>query len=316
VGLPRYLAAGSADDLERTLRMADDLVSAPNDRAPVCVVQCGRASGAAAELAEMLRAAGRPCVSLVIKERLQAQSEATLVKIAGASAIWVFAEDLFEAFMTVFATQLAFALRASASDGLPVIGVGPGAVALGGLLLANRICKYAQYGLVSGLGWAPRVLVDAGANRGAGDRAIAHATIRSLPGLLGVDLGVKGGVRVEGGRIESVGSEQILLLGASEDGGLLVLPLEPGQKTTIAPPPFAPFERGLVSRQTALALSAARPIERPARRVLSAQPVSPPVTTAPSLVESEAAHAKPGSGRMCPMCKKVHVNEPRLELAA
>src|SRR5439155_19465136 len=99
----------------------------------------------------------------------------------------------------------------------PVVGVGGGALALGGLLLANRICAHAQYDLVSGLGWAPRVLLDGGADRAIGDGEIARSTVRSLPGLLGLDLGGRGAARVEGGRVESVGEEAIALLGVGDD---------------------------------------------------------------------------------------------------
>ena len=58
-----------------------------------------------------------------------------------------------------------------------------------------------------------------------------------LPGLLGLDLGGRGAARVEGGRVESVGEEAIALLGVGDDGRVLMMSLDPGQATTIAPPP-------------------------------------------------------------------------------
>src|SRR5579859_4400044 len=136
---------------------------------------------------------------------------------------------MFQAFLTVFATRLAFALRAKARDGFPVIGIGHGALALGGLLLANRVCRDAQYELVGGLGWANRVLFDGGPGRADVDAAIARTAVRTLPGLLGLDLGIGGGVSVRGGRIESIGTEPVQILGANEKGELLVQSLEPGK---------------------------------------------------------------------------------------
>jgi len=314
VGLPRYLAAARVDDLDRMLRLADDLIAPHEMPRAVCVLQCGRPSALATELAEVLGKAGRSTVSLVVKERREAQSEATLARLAGASAVWVFADDMFETFTSVFATQLAFALRGRANEGMPVIGIGNGAMALGGLLLANRVCANAQYDLVSGLGWAPRVLVDGGADRGSDDGAIARATVRALPGLLGVDLGVWGGLRVKGGRVESVGREPIHLFGTTETGSLVMMSLPPGQVTTIAPPPFAPFERGLLPPETVRALT---PDRRPERSTPPAQAPSPELPPPPQSSDTDAtSHTAPGSGRVCPMCQKAHAAQPRIELAA
>jgi hypothetical protein len=314
VGLPRYLAAARVDDLERTLGLADELIAPHELRRAVCLLQCGRPSALAGELAEVLGKSGRSFASLVVKERREAQSEAVLARLAGASAVWVFAEDMLEAFSCVFATQLAFALRARASEGLPVIGVGNGALALGGLLLASRICGSAQYDLVSGLGWAPRVLVDGGADRGSDDGAIARSTVRALPGLLGVDLGVWGGLRVEGGRVESVGREPVHLFGTTETGSLVLMSLAPGQVARIAPPPFAPFERGLLPAETARALT---PDRQPERSSATAKPPVPEVAPPPPADDADASsHTAPGSGRVCPMCHKPHPAESRIELAA
>ena len=47
VGIPRYVAVARADDLERVLRMADEL--SPEPAGTVALVQCGRESPAAAE---------------------------------------------------------------------------------------------------------------------------------------------------------------------------------------------------------------------------------------------------------------------------
>jgi hypothetical protein len=304
------MAAARLDDLERTFRLADDLIAPQEKRLTLCLLQCGRPSPVASRLAEIVRAAGRYSVSLVVDDRRAAQSDLMLHKLGGVSSVWVFAEDLFEAFMTVFATQLAFALRARAKEGMPVVGLGAGALALGGLVLANRLCRHAQYDIVSGLGWAPRVLVDGGADRGAVDALVARAAVQSLPGLLGVDLGLGGGVKVNGGRVESVGSEPISLLGSAEDGSVLAMSLAPGQVTSIAPPPFAPFERRMLPASTANALvKASVAAERPR------PPSMPPLATNPPS-RDDSQHTTPGSARVCPMCNKVHSAEARLELAA
>jgi hypothetical protein len=304
------MATARLDDLERTLRLADDLITPQEKRGTLCLLQCGRPSPEATQLAEVLRRAGRHSVSIVVGNRRDAQSDLTLQKLAGVSTVWVFAEDLYEAFLTVFASQLAFALRARAKEGLPVVGLGGGALALGGLVVANRLCRHAQFEIVSGLGWAPRVLVDGGADRSTVDALVARAAVQSLPGLLGVDLGLGGGVKVQGGRVESVGSEPISLLGTAEDGSVLAMSLGPGQTTSIAPPPFAPFERRMLPASAARALvKAGAPAER------TGPPSMPPLASGP-VSGDDAQHTRPGSARVCPMCKKVHSAEARLELAA
>ena len=305
------MAAARLDDLERTFKLADDLNTPQEKRGKLCLLQCGRPSPVAAQLAELLRRSGRYSVSVVVSDRLSAQSDLTLAKLGGVSSVWVFAEDLFEAFLTVFATQLAFVLRARAKEGLPVVGVGDGALALGGLVLANRFCRHAQYDVVSGLGWAPRVLVDGGANRTAVDALIARATVQSLPGLLGVDLGLGGGVKVQGGRVESIGSEPISLLGTAEDGSVLAMSLDPGQAMSIAPPPFAPFERRMLPASVANALVVKAAASGDPARV----PSSPPAAASPE-PKDDSRHTVPGSDRVCPMCNKVHAAEARIELAA
>jgi hypothetical protein len=297
------MATTAVDDLSRTLWLADDLVARP-EKDRVALIQCGAASALAAELAALLTRAGRVPVSIVIRDRDQAQSEAVLHKLYGVSSVWVFVEDLFEAYMCVFATQLTFAMRAVAREGLPVIGVGNGALVLGGLLVAQRVCGRAQYDLVSGLGWAPRLLLDAGT--GLWPSAVARDAVCSLPGLLGVEVGVHGGVKVEGGRVESVGEEPITLLGADASGNLLSLLLEPGQITTIAPPPFPPFTRDLLSVKVLEALSHEH---WPARNIRQAPPPPPTPVALPRIVE-------PPKGRLCPMCNKVHQADGRVELAA
>ena len=276
----------------------------------MALVQCGRESPAAAEIARLLKDSGRHALPVIVTNRSQAESALTLTKLDSASALWVFTDDLFETFMNIFATQLAFQLRLKARRGMPVVGVGGGALALGGLLIANRVCSVAQFDLVGGLGWAPRVLVDGGANRGTVDGAIARSSVRSLPGLLGVDLGMRGGVRVEGGRVDSIGSERIVLFGGDETGRLNTISLEPGQVATIAPPPFAPFDRGLLPPTTVRQLS---PDPRPERRAIRQAP-APVEPTAPP--PESAPHPPTPVGRMCPMCNKVHAPTRRVELAA
>jgi hypothetical protein len=291
MGLPRYLATAAVDDLERTLWIADDLFDQPAPRRSVAMVQCGQSSPLATELSGLLKRSGRDPVDLVIYEREQAQAPSTLRKLAGVSAVWVFADNLFAAFMSVFATQLAFALRTAARQGLPVVGVGTGAMSLGGLLVAQRVCDRANYELVSGLGWAQRVLIDGGANRGLADVGMGRDAVCSLPGLLGVDIGVRGGVKVFGGQVQSVGDEPIVLFGANDAGGLLTLRLEPGRIATIAPPPFAPFTSALLPPYVTNAL-------KPELR-----PLAPPPRQAP-LPAATAADAP--QGKLCPMCNKVH----------
>jgi hypothetical protein len=240
-------------------------------------------------------------VPIVVKNRAQAQSESLLTKLEGVSAVWVFADDLFDTFTNLFATQLAFELRAVAKKGMPVVGIGGGALALGGLLIANRVCGASHYDLVGGLGWAPRVLVDGGANRGADDGALARSTVRSLPGLLGIDLGQRGGVRVAGGRVESIGDESIVLLGGDERARLHTMALDPGQIATIAPPPFAPFDRGLLPFDMAAAIKLDVQPGRPAAKAPSEAPQPDEV-----VVPAHDAPNSDGEPRFCPMCGKVH----------
>ena len=306
MGIARYLATAVTGDLDRTLRLADDLAGQP-DYDKVALIECGRPSPLARELGALLTKAGRSHVSVLIQDRELAQSDALLRRLAGVSAVWIFAESLFEAYMTVFATQLTFGLRRVARDGLPVVGVGPGAMALGGLMVAQRVCDRAQYDLVNGLGWAPRVLLDSGAGFGGVDAAITRDAVCTLPGLLGVDLGQRGGVRVIGGRVESVGDDAVTLLGSDTDGRLLSLGLQPGHVTTIAPPPFAPFTRDLLLPQVAESLNEVK--HPPASVRQTTRPL--PTTAPPPAIED----AKQGQGRLCPMCNRVHHNE-RLELAA
>jgi hypothetical protein len=311
------MAMARVEDMARTVKLADDLVAAHDKFGAVCLVQCGGPSTLATDLNEHLTRLGRRTMPLVIKDRAQAQSDVSIGKLVGASAVWVFAEDMLETFFTVFATQLAFILRAKARSGFPVAGFGQGALALGGLLLANRLCHDAQYELVSGLGWAPRVLMDAGAHRPAADSAVAQASVLSLPGLLSVDLRTAGGVRVEGPRLESIGSEPVQLMGGGDNDSLLVLELEPGQTTTIAPPPFAPFERGLLPPATVQALT--EELRRGTAARLPTQPAAnqaPPAQPRIAGIDDSEQHTRPGSARPCPMCKKVHAAEAKLELAA
>jgi hypothetical protein len=301
VGISRYLATALTGDLDRTLGLADDLTSPP-EHDKVALLECGRPSMLAREVAGLLTRAGRTPVTALIEDRALAQSDALLRRLSGVSAMWVFVENLFDAYMSVFATQLTFAMRQVARQGVPVIGIGAGAMALGGLLVAQRVCGRAQYDLVSGLGWAPRLLLDGGADRGILDGAIARNAVCTLPGLLGVDVGMRGGVKVMGGRVESVGEEPIVLLGSDAAGRLLSLKLEPGQVTNIAPPPFAPFARDLVPVSVHKALNE---VQRPRSEIHHA----PPVAAEPAAPTAESA-------RVCPMCKRVHQPEPRLVLAA
>jgi hypothetical protein len=304
VGQPRYMATMAADDIERTLWIADNLIARPeHDR--VALVQCGRASRMASELADVLTRAGRTPVPIVIRERDQAQSEVMLRKLSGVSAVWVFVEDLFDAYMCVFATRLTFAMRAAARNGLPVVGVGRGALVLGGLLVAQRVCTRTQHDLVTGLGWAPRLLLDSAT---AGASWVARDAVCSLPGLLGVEVGLRGGIKVEAGRVESVGEEPIVLLGADVSGQLLSLTLEPGQITSIAPPPFPPFTKDLLSMEVRDALSHEK---WPTRTLLQAPPLASTV-----VLPRPDAEDVPEADRICPMCNKVHKTEARLELAA
>jgi hypothetical protein len=324
-GLPSYLATAQIEDPERIVWYANDLLGA-DARGPVILLQCGKPSIMAAELGRQLQAVGRRGVNLIVRDRPMAQSEQTLSKMAGASAVWVFADDMLEAFMTLYATQLSFSLRARARGGLPVMGVGGGAVSLGGLLLATRVCGGSQYDLVAGLGWAARVFVDSDVVGFAADDSVARAAVQTLPGLLSVQLGSGGAIRAQGGRIESIGSEPIMILGANEEGRVSTLELGPGKRTTIAPPPFAPFERGLLPPETLRALGGqviARPVPvptLPGSRLQLPQPTplrqAPPPPEAASQPVTVDTQARPGGGRYCPMCKKVHGGDPKVELAA
>ncbi|MDQ3809102.1 MAG: hypothetical protein M3336_02315 [Chloroflexota bacterium] len=328
-GLPRYLAAARADDAERLVRLAEEQFGDAL-AGPVLMLQVGRASVQAAEMSRELDKRDRRSVPLVIADRDVAQSAGTLTRVASAGAVWVFADDLLEAFMTLFATELAFHLRSRAGKGLPVLGVGGGAVSLGGLLLATRVCAQPNYDLVAGLGWAQRVFIDTNVVGQANDDRVARATVQSLPGLLGVQLGEAGAIRAEGGRIESVGSQPILMMGANGDGTLMQIELDPGRKTTIAPPPFAPFDRRLLPPETLRALSQPRaltglsavpPQTQPSAPAPPAPPVehqlrqAPPPEPAVGPIKTDT-EARPGGGRYCPMCKTVHGGQARVELAA
>lgn len=334
-GLPRYLAASRIDDPERTVWLADDLIGsgAPG---PVVLLQVGRSSLAALEVGRALQKCGRHSLPLIVCDRPTAQADATLARMSGASAVWVFADDMLETFLVLYATQLAFHLRSKARAGLPVMGVGGGALSLGGLLLASRVCHQTQYDLVAGLGWAQRTFVDTSVVGFANDDSIARMAVQSLPGLLALQLGDGGAMRAEGGRIESIGSAPILIMGANGDGSLMMLELEPGKKATIAPPPFAPFEKGLLPPDTLRALGAqasAQPLPRPAAPTTTLPSATPrtahpapssakPLRQAPAPAEILAepvtadTEARPGGGRYCAMCKKVHGAKPQLELAA
>src|SRR5207253_10629814 len=112
----------------------------------------------------------------------------------------------------------------------------------------------------------------------------------------------------------SVGREPIHLFGTTETGSLVMMSLAAGQVTRIAPPPFAPFERGLLPPETLRALT---PDRRPERSTPPAQAPAPDLPPPPRSADTEASsHTAPGSGRVCPMCNKPHAAEPRIELAA
>jgi hypothetical protein len=316
MGLPRYIAAAGPGDLERFVGLAEDLLP-PDANAPVALVQCGRASPQATVVAQELKRRGRPTKLLVLDDREKARSEQTLAMLGTASAAWVFADDLLSTFSEVFATPAAFALRERAAEGLPVVGLGGGALALGSLLHAGRVCSRSTYDLVAGLGWAPRVLIDADLWRIHDSHVrLTQDSVRTLPGLLGVQLGASGAVRVEGGRVESVGDEPVMMLGMDSQTGLLQLRLQPGAATRMAPPPFAPFERGLLPAATRQELSKAEEA-RLARLPLPAASQSEAKAPTPPEVAPEPndEHERPGSGRLCPLCRQVHTQD-RIELAA
>jgi hypothetical protein len=158
-------------------------------------------------------------------------------------------------------------------------------------------------------------MVDSGVDRHEKDADVACSTVRALPGLLGVDLRQAGGIRVEGGRVESVGSEAILLIGgdSAENGSVQTLELRPGQVTSIAPPPFAPFERGMLPPATVQALiENVRPLKVSPDGLGQGRSVESDITS----VHDREEHAKPGSGQPCPMCKQIHAAEPQLQAAA
>ncbi|GAC1325344.1 MAG: hypothetical protein NVSMB2_23890 [Chloroflexota bacterium] len=315
MGLARYMALARVDDLPHAIALGTDLEdAAANAIGPICLLQCGTPSPLATELGRLLTAGGRRVTAVVLKDRATAQAPTTLEKLAIASAVWIFADDLLGTFFDVFATDTTFLLRARAKESMPVVGIGKAALALGGLLLANKICGRTEYELVSGLGWAPRVLIDGGEQRDERDADIARATVSGWPGLLGMDLGQAGGVRVDGGRIESVGSESVILSGAGTlEGETLAMELEPGRFTIIAPPPFAPFERGLLPADTVEAL--ARGLRRTTAASAAATPLRQ-VPAAPAPRVDTSGHAPHGGGRVCPMCKKVHGPEPARAAAA
>jgi hypothetical protein len=315
MGLPRYIAAAGSGDFERLVGLAEDLLAA-DETAPVALVQCGRPSPHAAVVAQELKRRGRPIKLLVLDNREKARSDQTLGILGTASAAWVFADDLLSTFYEVFATPAAFALRERAAEGLPVVGLGGGALALGSLLHAGRVCSRSTYDLVAGLGWAPRVLIDADVWRTHdADVRLTQDSVRTLPGLLGLQLGASGAVRVEGGRVESIGDEPVMMLGMDRQTGLLQLRLQPGAATRIAPPPFAPFERGLLPSAT---LQELRKVEeaRLARLPLPEVAAPPKTPTRPEVApEPKDEHERPGTGRLCPLCRQVHTDE-RIELAA
>jgi hypothetical protein len=317
MGLPRYLAAARVEDPERTVWLADEQLDS-DARGPVVLLQCGRSSLAPSEISRQLQKRGRRSLHLTIRDRQMAQADETVARLAGASAVWVFSDDLLDTFMSTFATHLAWTLRAKASKGLPVVGIGGGALALGGLLLATRVCHRSQYELVGGLGWAQRVFLDSDVIGYVEDPNIAEAAVRSLPGLLGIHLGSDGAIRAEGGRIESVGSEAIEIRGCDGNGELIFMSIEPGRTTTIAPPPFAPFEAGLLPQHTLNALRAS-PREKP--KVVSVIPPAQTLRQAPpppEMTELEVSDAaQKTGGRYCGMCRRVHGgSDAKLELAA
>jgi cyanophycinase-like exopeptidase len=115
-GLPRFLATACLEDPARIVSLADGLIS-PDANGPVVLLQVGKTSAAAVEVARELQKTGRRSVPLVIRDREAAQADHTLSRLVCASAVWVFADDMLEAFMTLYATDVAFALRARARAG-------------------------------------------------------------------------------------------------------------------------------------------------------------------------------------------------------
>jgi hypothetical protein len=311
MGLPRYIATAGLSDPERMASMALDLADGAV-AGSVCLVQCGRESPLATQVASALQHRGQRTRLLLIDDREQARSDQTLGSLEVACGAWVFADNLLAAFHTMFATPAAFVLRERAHAGLPVVGVGGGALAVGALMPAQRVCAESRYDLVTGLGWAPRVLFDADLWEDPGDKQVARDSVRTLPGLLGVQLGRSGAVRVEGGRVESVGDEPVVLLGMDCQTGLLQLKLQPEAAVRIAPPPFAPFERGLLPRATLDVLAAVEGARLARASAAPRQAPSPP-EVAPDPAEH---HERPGSGKKCPLCNQVHPDDAQVELAA
>ncbi len=99
-GLPRYLAAARIDDPEKIVWLADDLIGS-DVSGPVVLLQVGRSSLAAVEAGRALQKLGRSSLSLVVRDRDTAKSEHTLARMAGACAVWVYADDMLETFIPV-----------------------------------------------------------------------------------------------------------------------------------------------------------------------------------------------------------------------
>jgi hypothetical protein len=74
VGVPRYLATATADDLEHTLWLADGLSARPDTFGSVALVQCGRSSAVATDLAKLLGKSGRHPVLLTVCDRTRESS--------------------------------------------------------------------------------------------------------------------------------------------------------------------------------------------------------------------------------------------------
>ncbi len=317
--MPRYFASAS-EDAEFAAWHAAALIGVET-AGPVCLVQCGGPSPAASAVAKQLGRFGRRTLSLMVDDRAVAKSDRALSTLAASTAVWVFADSMLATFLTSFATPMAFALRARTREGLPVIGFGGGALSLGGLVLARRVCSRTTYDLASGLGWAPRVLIDADMSIETEIGALAAATVQALPQLLAVRLGASGAVRVEGGRVTSVGSESAVLLGMDPGMSTLrALSIRPGSTVTIAPPPFAPFERSVLPFETSEALgqahtSQAEPIRRSIQQARPSplrhappppeSPETPPEPASPN-GDVLAGHQSSGVGRSCPLCNHPH----------
>lgn len=275
---------------------------------PVCLLQCGRPSPVAPMISELLAARGLESWELIVDDREVAKADETLDAVHAASAIWVFSENMFDTFMTVFATPLSFALRSATKAGKPTAGVGGAALALGSLLLARHLCHETLYQLSPALGWAPRVLFDAEIE-GGGDPGLGAQAAASLPSLMSVQLGETGAVRVEGGHFESVGTEAIMVTGSeSEDGPLRTLTLEPGTGLSFAPPPFAPFDPNLLPWATSEALRKAGDEHAywEPREILTA-PESAPEPHIPAFYDRRSEAAKE-RGRYCPLCNQRHAD--------